>query len=391
MKRYFIAIFLALAVVTPRASFAATGVAMAVTGPMSVSVGQEFNVTVQISGAVDIDTVRAVGTYPSNLLELRGIRSVGAFTNVSPGNSIDANAGTFSYGTFALEKYANGTAKFAVMTFKARTEGIATIRLLPESVAYSAGEGTVSSVGSLKVIIAAIAPAIPLPIKKLGITTPAATGAITLTSSSHPDPNAWVANNVVQVSWKTTKPIETVFGAFDQSPESNAYHPIIGTSATFTATQDGVWYVHLAIVFQDKTYARVDFPVRIDRTPPRPIASVVDQTIATPADVNSVRFATVDDTSGISAYDLFIDGRFVTSTLLNAFSLTGLPVGEHEILVKAFDRAGNFVTGTTHFLILGAKTLFLTGALAIGCVILALVGIAITFVLFLRKKKRHES
>lgn len=82
----------------------------------------------------------------------------------------------------------------------------------------------------------------------------------------------------------------------------------------------------------------------IDRTPPDPFIPVADPgnwTRFQPV----ITFSTSDGTSGIGSYSMSIDGGgFVQAA--SPVGLGRLPDGRHAIIVRAFDRAGNFIEGT---------------------------------------------
>jgi hypothetical protein len=398
MSKSFNALFVAFLLLLPGLASAAT-VDVTVSAPTRVSVGQEFQVVFSLRNAVDIDTFRLIGAFSPDLLEWRNIQPAGTFENTSPGNSVNATAGTFSFGGFSLGDTANGNNSAAIVTFRAKQAGTATVRLLSGTQIYSAGEGFVGSLGSATIAIGGGPAPIPKPLVPLvpfTLTKPASTSTYTIISTSHPDPNAWYANGTVLVTWQTTKPIKTVFGSFDQSPEALSYDQLYGSSVTFHATKDGVWYAHIVILFEDGTYARVDLPIRIDRTPPHPITPVVEQTNVPATIPNHVYFATTDDMSGIDHYEVAIDGVIVTSTKDRSYPLTNQAIGEHTVEVTAYDRAGNHVSGKTGFTIIGA-----TGAVLIQPSMLStrfqqfaiglIIALLILWFLFGRRDKKEKN
>lgn len=337
----------------------AAGMSYVFSGPKTASVGQVFQVTVQLNSAVDIDTVRLEGSYPSDLFELRGIIPSGALQNISPGNDVDSSAGTFSFGVFTTGDAVNGASKVALITLKALKPGTGELRLLSGSAAYAQGEGGDLPGATIKITVAApsVTPSVPpvVPpvvseiLKPYQPTKPAATSTFQISSPTQPDPNLWYSNNKVVINWTTTEQVRQVLGSFDQSPDATSYAPLSGSSATFYATQDGLWYAHLIVIFENGTFAREDFLVRIDTTPPLAPSPAVRQT-EIPADFpNSVSYGTIDESSGIDRYEITVNGELVTSTRKTSFSLTDLPEGKNTIQVTAVDRAGNRSRGDTTF------------------------------------------
>jgi hypothetical protein len=323
------------------------------TGPKTVDVGQTFNVVINTNGAKEVDTIRINGSFTQDLLEYRGSKPTGVFQNISPGTYFDQKTGIFSFGAFTLSSRANGISPLVVLTFRALKPGNAYVQLTTGSKILSAGEEQIGTVGRLNITISekVAPPSQPQPIPDVlqpGIL------AISLTSPTHPDPEKWYASRKVDAEWKIAgKPIKQVYIAFDESPEgATDQKETEATSTTFKAPSDGAWYVHLGVDLKDKTFERADLRVQIDTIPPHTIAPIVDQTLVKASIPNALRFATMDDTSGIDHYDVMIDGLVVTSTQAQAYPLVRQKPGKHLVKVTAFDRAGNNVSGDTEFEIL---------------------------------------
>ncbi len=119
-----------------------------VSGPSQVQVGRTFQVTLGIGGAIEADTVRLVGTYSADLLDLQGMGNGGAFPNRSPGSG--TGNGTFNLGVFSLGTPVNGGATAGVLTFRAKAVGEAVISLGAGTRILSAGEDQLTGRGSLR-------------------------------------------------------------------------------------------------------------------------------------------------------------------------------------------------------------------------------------------------
>ncbi len=314
-----------------------------------MNVGQDFNVVINASNAKDVDTIRMNGSFTQDLLEYKSAKPTGVFQNVSPGTYVDQPNGIFSFGAFTLSSHANGVAPLAVLTFRAKKPGKAYIQLTTTSRLLSAGEDQLGSVGRLNITIGeTVVPSQPQPV-------PAEVApdelVISLRSTTHPDPESWYTASQVAADWVVLgKIVKKTYTGFNESPEGRAETPVYNTTGTtFFAPTDGVWYVHLGVDLKDNTHETADLRVQIDRTPPRPIAPSVDQTLV-PANIpNMLRYGTVDDASGIARYEVYIDNKLVTSTTATEYKLENQSVGKHTVLVKAFDRAENSVSGTTEF------------------------------------------
>ncbi|MBU0667681.1 cohesin domain-containing protein [Patescibacteria group bacterium] len=346
--RKFVLLSFIVGLFLPTATFAGSTNA-APTGPKTVNVGQEFNVVFYLYGAKDVDTFRLHGSFTQDMFEYRASKPTGVFQNVSPGTYIDQANGIFSFGAFTLSSHANGNAPAAVMTFRAKKAGTGYIQLTTNSRVLSAGEDQIGTVGRLTIEVTtkAAPPAQPQPLPSE--VSPEEL-AISLRSTTHPDPDAWYATSTVTAVWELAgKAVKKTYVGFDDSPDGPAEKETDQKTATFISKLDGTWYVHLGVDLKDRTHENAHLRVQIDTVPPHPIVPVTDQTLVPASIPNTLRFAALDDTSGIDHYEVWIDGKFVTSTQLQAYPLTHQTVGKHKVLVKAFDRAGNNVSGTTEY------------------------------------------
>lgn len=365
-------------------------------GPSKVSVGQTFQVVIQVSGAVDVDTVRMNGSFTADLLEWKTSSPGGVFQNVSPGTYVDQAKGIFSFGAFTLSSKANGATRFAVLTFKAKKAGSAYVQLTSNSKVLSAGEEQIGSVGRLNITIEdkVAAPEQPL---KIPEKVPDGEAVISLFSTSHPDPNVWFPSGDVLVGWKIEgKPVKKTYIGFDQAPEGPAEIVQNDSLEKFSTSTDGTWYVHLGVDFTDRTYKRVDLRVLIDTKPPHRLTPTVDQTEVGSNIPNYVRFGTTDDESGIAKYDVLIDGKFVTSTKLQSYPVNGLAAGSHTVLVRASDFAKNTVEGSTTFRILpdvASAPLPIVGSdifmMLLALLILIIILITLWILIGRRRKKKN--
>lgn len=318
-----------------------------VSGPSQVRVGGTFQVNLNVSGARDVDTVRFVGTFPADLLELQGMANGSALPNRSPGSG--SGNGSFNFGAFSLGASVNGNATAGVLTFRAKQAGEAVISLVSGTTILAAGESQLTGQGSLRInIVETPAPSeTPAP--------PVPEVGISLASPSHPDENAWYANRTVAVKWDVTgRRPQAVFIGFDQAPEGPAEErrsEVTGEIA-HTVPHDGVWYAHLVIRFSATEVVRRDLRFQVDTEPPRAFAVAADHTDVISATPNALRFAAIDDASGVITYDVWLNEQLVTSTGQHAYAFSRLPAGEYRARVRATDAAGNSTEATTSFRIL---------------------------------------
>ncbi|MCE9585750.1 cohesin domain-containing protein [Candidatus Uhrbacteria bacterium] len=340
--RFFLA---SLLLFIPQVAFAASA---GLSAPAEVQVGRTFQVRMNIGGAKDTDTVRFIGSFPTEFLEFQGMANGSSLPTRSPGSG--ASGGTFNFGGFSLGNPVSGNQLAGILTFKAKKVGTATISLVGGTRILSAGTDQLTGKGSVTIkIVEGPAPG-EIPVKPPEKTT------IDLFSNTHPDQDEWYSSRVLHLGWKLggKQPISVTVG-FDQAPEGPAETNAVSTSsAMFTAPSDGVWYGHLVLRYSASDVVRKDFRYLVDGTAPRPMAVAVDQTDVRPGTPNYLRFAALDDASGIESYEISINDKFVTSTSEQSYSLIDYPAGEYRVSVKAKDFAGNVSQGVAEFRLIEA-------------------------------------
>ncbi len=345
IMNYFLSL-VALFLIVPRVAFAASA---GLSAPMEVQVGHTFQVRMVVGGAKDIDTVRFIGGFPSDMLELQGMANGSALPTRSPGSGI--SGGAFNFGGFSLGNPVSGGVQAGVLTFKAKKVGKAMIALHNETRILSAGEDQTTGRGGVSVKI------IEASAKGEISTIVPAQAVIDLSSTTHPDQNVWSTARAMRLEWKFSGRQPTSYAVgFDQAPEGPAETKLsTDTFASFSAPSDGVWYGHLVVRYSPSEVVRKDYRFLIDATVPRPLAVAVDQTDVRPNTPNFLRFTALDESSGIAHYDVSIQGDFVTSTRLPYLSVSDLGVGEYRANIKAVDYAGNFSEGVASFRLVGSS------------------------------------
>lgn len=173
-------------------------------------------------------------------------------------------------------------------------------------------------------------------------------------SSTHPDQNKWYRNNNPTFSWEK-EPLVTAFSynvsqSFYDEPDniSEGNH----TSISFTDLKDGIWYFSVK-ARKDGVWGGVSrYIVQIDATPPAIFEILFEPILKSVVSISRepiIRFITTDALSGIDHYEFrHIDltgeekeeGFFIEVS--GPYKLPTLSLGEHDILVRAFDMAGNW-------------------------------------------------
>lgn len=322
----------------PSIALAAPTASVTLTGPGRAVVGQTFQVIASVTGAKDLDTVRLNGTFTPGIVEMQQMFPQ-ALKSISPGNYTNQTTGIYSFGSFSVTDRVNGKANLAVFVFRAKKVGTAVITLGNDSLILSGGNPQPASFN--KILVQIVEPSAQEQKSDL---------LFGLTSPTHPDGIGWRNLRRVEalLDIKNTK---RAYIGFDRSPDGPTPTEVTSTDVFFTADADGIWYVHLGGVFADGTYVKKTLMALIDTEDPRPFEASADQT-GVPADVpNSLRFAALDDTSGVDHYDIRLSNGFATTTADDFLPLDQLALapGDYVAKVSAVDRAGNAASSEVRF------------------------------------------
>jgi hypothetical protein len=107
---------------------------------------------------------------------------------------------------------------------------------------------------------------------------------------------------------------------------------------------DGRHTILIRVYDKALNYVEMSLEVLVDKTAPTgftPTADPASWTYKNP----KINFTTNDNTSGVSRFELGIDGGSMNASV-SLFTTPNLTDGEHQVLVRAYDAAGNFVDGT---------------------------------------------
>ncbi len=178
-------------------------------------------------------------------------------------------------------------------------------------------------------------------------------GAV-ISSTTHPDPNAWYKARDASLSW--TKPSGATTYSYTLSHDSGQPSKTgSGTQASvgFIGLADGVWTFALTTNFSDGKTASSSYTIRIDNSPPQPFSfkSERQNGAADPSPILS--FSTTDTPSGIDHYEIIVNGKSIATTKDTTYKLPVQTPGKYTLVVRAFDKAGNTTDATGSFTVEG--------------------------------------
>lgn len=330
-------------------------------GPASGSynAGTTFSVSVYVSSSDQaINAVSGVLSYPTDKLEVTSVSKSGSVINLWVQDPSYSNgAGTVSFEGIVLNPgYKGSGGKIIGVTFRTKGSGDASVRFSSGSVLANDGQGTniLTGMGTGKYGIQVketgpVAEESESPAVVTG--TPAAPK---VNSTTHPSPDAWYANNTPQLSWSLpagTQSTRLLIGKLPQVNPSVNYSPAIN-SRTLDPLEDGVWYFHVALKNAAGWGGVTHYRLQIDTQQPDyfNLESIVAEDNKSP--FRQFKFDATDKTSGIAYYEVQIDSGEVIKWQddgTHIYKTLALGPGKHIMIIRAVDKAGNFLTSVVEF------------------------------------------
>ncbi|AKM85043.1 MAG: hypothetical protein VE98_C0001G0589 [candidate division Kazan bacterium GW2011_GWA1_50_15] len=166
---------------------------------------------------------------------------------------------------------------------------------------------------------------------------------LSIFSSSHSNPERWSRDREISMSWPTGWGSGPFIYSLDQNPNGTSANGLVTDSSQviIQAPGDGVWYFHLAALRFGKIGPTTHYKIKIDTAPPTAPLIRASATQARVGDVVRFEFFGYDAISGIEpGFYVQID----KGPLLPSLPYLYVPFtsrGEHTVLVRVFDNAGN--------------------------------------------------
>ena len=330
----------------------AFGAALSIT-PLSssIGVGETISVSVMVSSTDQaMNAVSGAVSFPADKLEVVSVAKTGSILTLWVQEPFFSNsAGTVSFeGVVPNPGFLGSLGKIVTITFRSKSAGSAPLSFPSSSVLANDGLGTeilTSSAGATVTVRNATTP--PRGIISDG-------EIITITSPTHPDQDAWYRAREAQFNWQNTPNAIAVrlgYGLNSQGVPQVNYQPPI--SQRTLELEDGTTYFSL----QERTSAGWSdifrYRVQIDTVAPE---SFTIETVPKPenADRTFARFLAHDKLSGISTYELVINGKTWKSILPPDIKDVGIELpqtgtGMTTLKVVAFDKAGNATSAETQY------------------------------------------
>ncbi len=311
------------------------------------TVGNTFSIQIKVnSGGVAINTSEGTLIFNPDKLEVKSISKTESIFSLWVQEPTFSNSlGTINFaGGKPTPGFTGAAGTIITITFQAKTATIepATVTFTSSSVLADDGKGTNilanMGSGSYKLIARVITPISP----EEEYLPPTVPGVPVVSSKTHPDENKWYSNNDPEFTWTLPSDVNGVSIYFSQSPTSNPGSLSEGLFSlkSYEDVDDGIWYFHIKFRNQYGWGEILHRKVLIDTGSPEPFEIKIQRENSTDPQPVLI-FETIDETSGIEYYEMKIDegDTFLAST---PYKMSSQAPGEHIIVVKAVDRAGNF-------------------------------------------------
>lgn len=318
-------------------------------------IGSNFNVGIKVNtdGEV-VNAAEGVVSFDANLLEAVSVSKAGSIfpfwtTEPTPNNS----AGTIRFGGgLPPPAYKGSAGHIATITFKAKKAGSAAVRFSSGAVLANDGKGTniLASMGSANFVISpkseAPKPAVDDKKTEVKKEEPKEVEEIynkpVIISPSHPNQETWYNKNTAQFKWDLPESVIGVSAVLneesytDPGPKSDG----LFDQKEYPDLKDGAHYLHLKFQDSKKWGTVASYKIMIDTEAPLPFEIEIKETEA--GEWPEIIFETKDELSGLEKYEIIIGSKEETlGADQKSYRVSGLGIGEHNVIINAIDKAGN--------------------------------------------------
>ncbi len=346
--------------VVPFCSFAATLNMSPATGVYTT--GSTFSVRVVINTAgKPVNAADGVLSYnPKELSVVSVSRASSVFNLWTTEPTFSNSAGTISFSGGTPTGYTGSGGTVISVTFRALAAGTPRVTMSSGSVLAADGQGTnvLTSMGSAAYTLSAVTQN-PEPEVIVEYVPPANTPAAPkITSATHPEVDGWSKSKQAVLSWTLPGDVTAVRTLLDSNPSSiptKVYDNPIRT-ITLDDLDDGVSYFHIQFQNEDGWGRVARYRLGVDASSPAGLTAALapEANLANPKQTVVV---TTSDTAGapITRYKVQINGaeprEYQVTGADKNITLENLTPGYQNIVVEAFDAAGNSATTNLSFTI----------------------------------------
>lgn len=357
-------------------------------------VDNTFEVSVVVnSGGSSINAVETSISFPPDKLQVVNPSVGKSFIEIwIAGPSFSNSEGKISFqGGLPTPGVTTSAGLVSTIQFRAKSAGVATLKFSDTSkVLANDGDGTniLSSKSPANFTIKLAPPAGPK-----------------VFSTTHEDQNRWYNNRTATFGWESPQGATGYSYSFDTSAGSipPATVKTTDTTVTINADADGIWYFHIRS-FNGKDWGgTTHFAIKIDSSPPATFRPTLDRDSFSASERGLASFTTTDATSGVDRYEVRLINNHNPDTATNFFTeqqspyqLSPLDAGSYQMIVRAFDRAGNFTDGTALFDVHPVSTLAQTPFFRnplLNNILIGVLGLIVLLliILLIRRSRRRRA
>lgn len=308
----------------------------------SFTVGSTFDVSIFLNtGDNNINTVQADLKFdPERLQVVTPAKELSAVETWTFPPSFSNSKGTISLrGGFPSAGINTSQGLISTITFESISSGKTTVSFLNSSKVLLSDEKGTNILNSVNRGIYNI---IPSPSKGPEIF-----------SETHPDQNKWYRSNSPAFNWQDEAMGYSYELNDDPYGEPDNEIDTESTFVSFEEVEDGTKYFHLKVKKGEIWGGTSHFKIKIDKTPPQEFEPYLEPFSLTLGNHLLIYFNTKDALSGVDHYKVRIaDFTNPDDVILSGWTRQESPFrfikeesGTFRILVRAFDRAGNFQEG----------------------------------------------
>lgn len=197
-------------------------------------------------------------------------------------------------------------------------------------------------------------------------------------SKTHPDQATWYANPTALLTWSADEPaVENYSYILNDEPTDTPDDISEGvkTNVAYKNLSDGVRYFHIKSFRRGSWGGTTHFALNIDAAPPAEFPVEIIPRPRTALVQPVVQFTTTDNLSGLSHYELKLiplkpgatnaansnDSQPLFIEVESPYVTPRLEKGSYDVIVRAFDKAGNFREQTQNLKIVTALFLPISG------------------------------
>ncbi|MFH1894689.1 MAG: cohesin domain-containing protein [Patescibacteria group bacterium] len=177
-------------------------------------------------------------------------------------------------------------------------------------------------------------------------------------SATHPDQNKWHKDNNPTFSWTKEENVSDFSYGIDHDPRGvpDSVSEGAANAISYSDLGGGVWYFHVKAKKAGIWGGTSNYLVQIDADPPAGFTPKIEPSPKTSVSQPIVSFITTDALSGFDHFELKVinitpgqsaeESGFFTE-VASPYKLPNLLTGKYLLIVRAFDKAGNWRDSST--------------------------------------------